>query len=115
MLLKAPTHLVEIDLCRGGKRPEPPDLPACAYYVLVSRYEDRPQVGVWPIGLRDRLPIVPIPLTAPDPDVPLDLQAVFDHTYDAADYGRYIFDEIPDPPLTPEDAAWAQQFLPPRP
>src|SRR5262249_52347828 len=26
------THLVEIDLGRGGQRPRPPELPACDYY-----------------------------------------------------------------------------------
>jgi hypothetical protein len=74
LLLEVPTHLVEIDLRRGGERPRPPQLPACDYYVLVSRAQDRPRLGMWPIGLRQRLPQVPIPLAAPDPDVLLDLQ-----------------------------------------
>ena len=49
----------------------------------------------------------------PDPDVTLDLQTVLDHTYDAADYGKYIYGEMPEPPLGDEDAAWAQGFVPP--
>jgi hypothetical protein len=111
-LLAAPTHLVEIDLRRGGARPQPPDLPACAYYVLVSRYADRPKVDFWPIGLRERLPVVPIPLLPPDADVLLDLQALLDRVYDAANYGKYIYDETPQPPLSAADAAWARQFVP---
>ncbi len=107
------THLVEIDLRRGGTRPAPPELPPCDYYVLVSRYEQRPKVDFWPIGLRARLPAIPVPLLDPDPDVMLDLQAVLDHTYDAADYGKYIYGEVPEPPLRDEDAAWAQGFVPP--
>jgi hypothetical protein len=90
-VLATRTHLVEVDLRRGGTRPSPPQLPACDYYVLVSRYEDRPRMGVWPIGLRDRLPVIPIPLTVPDPDITLDLQAVLHHVYDLADYGKYIY------------------------
>jgi hypothetical protein len=110
-VLAGHTHLVEIDLRRGGTRPSLPELPPCDYYVLVSRYELRPKVDFWPISLRERLRVVPIPLTAPDPDVVLDVQAILDRTYDAADYGKYIYAETPEPPLSAEDAAWARQFV----
>lgn len=113
-LLASQTHLVEIDLRRGGLRPYPPELPSSDYYVLVSRYEERPRIGHWPLGLRDRLPVIPIPLAAPDPDVTLDLQAHLHRVYDAADYGKYSYTEIPQPRLTLVDAAWARQFVPPR-
>lgn len=106
------THFVEIDLRRGGQRPNLPELPACDYYVLVSRYEDRPRVGFWPIGLRDSLPVIPIPLAAPDPPVRLDVRAVLDRAYDAADYSKYVYQETPDPALSQEDEAWARQFVP---
>jgi hypothetical protein len=111
-LLATRTHLVEIDLRRGGARPYPPELLACDYYVLVSRSEARPRLGIWPISLRERLPVVPIPLVAPDPDIALDLQAVLHHVYDLAGYAKYIYRETPQPPLTPNDAAWARQFVP---
>jgi len=106
-LLASQTHFVEIDLRRGGQRPQPPLLPACDYYVLVSRAQDRPTVSVWPLRLRDRLPEIPIPLATPEEDVRLDLQEVLHRTYDAADYGKYIYGETPEPPLSPEDSAWA--------
>jgi len=106
------THLVEIDLRRGGTRPTPPDLPACDYYVLVSRYEQRPKPVFLPLRLRQCLPVVRIPLLPPDPDVSLDLQAVLQRAYDAADYGKYIYGETPQPPLSDEDLAWARQFFP---
>ncbi|HUY31286.1 MAG TPA: DUF4058 family protein [Pirellulales bacterium] len=111
-VLASRTHLVEIDLRRGGKRPRPPDLPDCDYYVLVSRYAQRPNLDFWPIGLRERLPVVPVPLVPPDGDVYLDLQALLDRAYDAADYGKYIYVESPEPPLTPAHAEWARQFVP---
>jgi hypothetical protein len=111
-ILASPTHLVEIDLGRGGERPQPPDLPACDYYVLVSRAEERPDLDLWPISLRERLPVVPIPLAAPDPNILLDLQAVLHRVYDAADYGKYIYGETPQPPLSAGDAAWAKQLVP---
>jgi len=111
-ILAGPTHLVEIDLGRGGERPRPPEIPACDYYVLVSRAEERPDLDMWPISLRNPLPVVPIPLAAPDPSVLLDLQAVLQRVYYSAYYGKYIYGESPHPPLSPSDASWAQQFVP---
>jgi hypothetical protein len=111
-ILAGRTHLVEIDLRRGGQRPGPPELPRCDYYALVSRSQDRPTLGVWPINLRDPLPVVPIPLTPPDADVTLDLQALLHRVYDAVDYGKYIYGETPQPPLSDEDTAWAREFVP---
>jgi hypothetical protein len=105
-------QFVEIDLCRGGQRPRPPQLPPSDYYVLVRRRVDGSRLFFWPIGLRDPLPVIPIPLKAPDPDVPLDLKAVLDRVYDAAGYSKYIYSETPEPPLSEEDAAWARQFVP---
>ena len=65
----------------------------------------------FPRDERDRMPIIPIPLMAPGPAVPLDLQAVLDRVYDAADNGKYIYGETPQPALSPEDDAWARQFV----
>lgn len=113
LILENRIHFIEIDLRRGGERPRPPELPSCAYYVLVSRLEERPLLGVWPLGLRDRLPVIPVPLAAPDPDVALDLQAVLDRTYDAADYGKCIYGERPEPPLSAEEEAWSRPLIPP--
>jgi hypothetical protein len=111
-VLAGMTHLVETDLRRGGTRPTLPDLPPCDYYVLVSRYECRPRLDFWPIQLQQRLPDVPIPLISPDPDVILDLQGVLDHTYDAAEYGKYIYTETPEPALSMDQESWARRFVP---
>ena len=46
-------------------------------------------------------------MSAPDPDVLFDLQALLHRVYDAADYGKYIYGETPQPPLIPADEAWA--------
>jgi hypothetical protein len=113
VVLASQTHLIEIDLRRGGERPALPKLPECDYYALVSRYEHRPVVGFWPIHLRERLPVIPVPLSGADSEVLLDLQAALDQAYDAAHYGNYIYTEEPQPPLSPDDVAWARQFMPP--
>jgi hypothetical protein len=114
-VLSSSTHLVEIDLLRGGPRLPIEGLRECDYYALVSRAEERPDVGLWPTRLRDRLPAIPVPLRAPDPDARLDLQEMLHRLYDTAGYEDYIYTGAPEPPLTPEDATWAQAFVPPRP
>ena len=113
-VLASSAHLVEIDLLRGGQRPPLEELPSCDYCVLVSRCEKRPRVGLWPLRLRDRLPVIPIPLREPDPDAQLDIQEVLHDIYDRAHYETYLYDGTPVPPLSPEDEAWARQFMPPR-
>jgi hypothetical protein len=110
-ILNSDAHLVEIDLLRGGPRLPVDDLQPCDFCVFVSRVEERPRVGLWPIGLRDRLPVMPVPLRAPDPDVRLDLQAALQRVFDTARYDRYIYQGSPEPPLSPEDAAWARELL----
>jgi hypothetical protein len=110
-LLNSRVHLVEIDLLRGG-RPMPLDgRPDCSYSILVSRSEDRPQAGFWPLSLRDRLPVVPVPLRAPHGDVPLDLQDVLDRIYDTSSYADYLYEGSPEPPLKPDDEQWAIGLL----
>ena len=106
-------HFVEIDLLRGGPRMPWLDMPACDYYAVVSRFEERPErAGFWPIRLRERLPEIPIPLRQGDADARLDLQQVLHRIYDAAGYAYHIYSGPPEPLLAAEDAAWAQQFLP---
>lgn len=111
-LLASSVHLVEIDLLRGGPRMPLEELTRCDYYALVSRTEQRPHAGIWPIALRDPLPRIPIPLQAPHADVHLDLQQVLHRIHDAAGYEDYIYQGTPHPPLTAEETAWAAAFLP---
>jgi Protein of unknown function (DUF4058) len=111
-LLFSTVHLVEIDLLRGGPRLPLLNMPECDYYVLVSRMEQRPRAGFWPIQLRDRLPVIPIPLRTPEEFARLDLQDVLNRIYDAARYEGWIYRSEPQPRLRGEDAEWAAQFVP---
>jgi hypothetical protein len=113
-VLRSAASLVEIDLLRGGGRLPPTRVPPSAYAVLVSRPAARPQVDVWPIPLRAALPPIPIPLRPGEPEPQLDLKPPLDRVYDAAAYADVLYEEPPDPPLSPDDAEWAHQFLPPR-
>jgi hypothetical protein len=114
-LLASPAQLVEIDLLRGGRPLPLAHRPPCDYSVLVSRVEQRPVADFWPIGIREPLPVIPIPLRPPDGDARVDLQEVLHRVYDAAGYEYFIYAGAPNPPLGPEDAAWARQFVPPGP
>jgi Protein of unknown function (DUF4058) len=109
---KSAAHFVEIDLLRGG-RPMPVERrPRCDYSLMVSRADARPWAGFWPVRLRQRLPVIPIPLLSGDPDAPIDLQEILHHVYDATGYEGFIYVGQPDPPLTTKVAAWARAFLP---
>lgn len=104
-------NFVEIDLLRGGTRAPVRTLPACDYYVLVSRRAERPNVGLWPLRLRDLLPSVPIPLRPGEPEPLIPLKPVLDRAYDEAGYAYRVYQEAPEPRLSPEDAAWAKELL----
>jgi len=110
LILAGTSHLVEIDLLRGGARPEIEGLPDCDYAVMVSRCEQRPRVGLWPVRLRERLPKIPIPLAGDDPDVSIDLQELLETQFEAAGYEDYVYKHTPQPPLHPDDLAWANDL-----
>jgi hypothetical protein len=108
--------LVEIDLLRAGERPplgDPPP-PITDYYILVQRGWEPGHFGIWPVGVRDPLPPIPVPL---DPDMPcvnLDLRACMDHVYDFGRYAEQLnYTRPPRPPLREPDATWARELLAP--
>lgn len=109
--IRSSASYIEIDLLRGGVRLPIEDLPHCDYYALVSRWQERPRVGIWPLRMRDTLPAIPIPLREPHPNAQLDLQAVLNRVYDAAGYEDYIYSHQPEPRLHPDDEAWAKEIV----
>lgn len=98
----SPTHLVEIDVLRGGLRlPVIENLPPADYFCIVSRAWQRPRADLYCWSIQQPLPTIPIPLKKGDDDAPLNLQTVFDTVYDRAgydlsvDYGAAL-DPVPD-------------------
>ena len=61
--------------------------------------------------LRQRLPILPIPLRKTEPPVPLDLQALVDQTYERGRYDDLSYTDDLDPPLSSEESDWIKQIL----
>ena len=109
-VLDSATHLVEIDLLRAGPRLPVEGDPGTPYLVTVSVAERRPAAGLWGFGVRDPLPVVPVPLDGGDA-IPLDLRTVCDAVHDGSGYGRDLYRRPPDPPLDAADAAWAAEVL----
>ena len=113
-LLRSEVHVMELDLLRGGERsPLETALPPAPYYVTLARVEHRPYVDVWPIQLAARLPVLPVPLSAPDPDVPLDLGTIVPAVYERGGYATRIdyHQPVPPPPLEAEQQTWVAQLL----
>jgi hypothetical protein len=128
-IIESDASLVELDLLRGGRRVLP-ELslqalvaglePAPAYLVLVNRSWRRAggvvAYDLFPVGLREWLPCIQVPLKPGEAEVLLDLQYMFNRAYDSGPYRRGAVDYSqppPEPPLTPEDAAWAADLTRP--
>lgn len=107
-LLDQGVNLFELDLLRDGRRiPLGKPLPVGDYFALVARGSDPTICDVYPWTVRDPLPTLPIPLKVPDPDVSVDLGAVFITAYEKGRYDRVLpRDEPPSGLLRPGDLAW---------
>jgi len=116
-VLAARASLVEIDLTRAGRRvlsvPQerfPPSY-RTTYQVCVRRGWKLPAAEIYPARLQGRLPVIRVPLRETDKDVLLDLQALIDQCYRNGRYDGLDYRKELDPPLDPEDAAWADELL----
>ena len=105
-LYEVGVHLLEIDLLRRGQRPfTHPLIPSCHYLITLTR-RFATKVDVWPLQLADKLPVLPVPLREPDPDVVLDLGAVLTAVYDEAAYELSIdYSQSPPPPELEPDVS----------
>ncbi|PKO22291.1 MAG: hypothetical protein CVU38_10280 [Chloroflexi bacterium HGW-Chloroflexi-1] len=113
VVLGSLTHLVEIDLLRGG-------LPmlmfgdgrGAPYRILVSRAAARPQADLLPFSVRQPIPDFPLPLRRRDEELAVPLNTLLHELYDRAGYDlRINYRADPIPPLGGEDAAWAEALL----
>lgn len=69
-------HLVEIDLLKQGKRRWRDERVDQADYVMTLQRAGDSLVNVWAVALGAALPAIPVPLLAPDADVPLPLEFI---------------------------------------
>lgn len=108
-ILRHQVHLVELDLLLGGERITPPyEYPAGNFFALTARAECPGVCEVIAWTVRDRLPELAVPLKAPDADVVVRLQEIFDFAYDQGGYADSVdYDQPPSVPLSPGDSQWA--------
>jgi len=110
-------NLVEMDLLRGGEPTmlvRPSQLPRSqrsTYQICVKRSRNPFQLEVYRAWLRDRLPVIPVPLRRDERDIALDLQPLIDRCYDNGRYSNIDYSLPPAPPLDDDDAVWADQLL----
>jgi hypothetical protein len=113
----AGVNLVEIDLLRRGKpvlivgKDQLPPSFQTAYQACVWRGSRPSVVEVYRVPLRERLPVISIPLRPADPDVPLDLQTILEQCYRNGGYDDIDYTAEPDPSLKAADAKWADALL----
>jgi hypothetical protein len=112
-LIYQQVHLVELDLLLGGHRlPMEKPLPAADFYYLLSRSDRRPDCDVYRWKLPKLLPTLPVPLRAPDPDIFVDLGAVFATAYARGRFFRRIKYAGPIPAVVSErDRAWVKSVV----
>ena len=111
-------NLVEIDLVRVGRHTTlamldlvPPDK-LTTYHVSIARLSRPDALEYYPLPLRQRLPVVRIPLRETDPDAALDLQSIVDTAYERGRYDDIDYAQHLHPALDRADAEWAAQLLP---
>ena len=111
-LMRAGVHLLDIDLIRRGKRPAGSYATDAHYLVTLTRARSK-QLELWPIQLQEQLPIVAVPLRAPDADVPLDLGKAISTIYDEAVYDLSIdYRKAPPPPgFDSATQTWLNELL----
>lgn len=107
------THLIEVDLLRAGERMPmtgaPPDRD---YAILVSRSWQRGAADLIPFDVRDAIPSFPVPLREGEAEPVVELQSLLGAVYERAAYDlRIDYRRPPEPPLRPEDEAWAEDLL----
>src|SRR5439155_20488075 len=103
--------LVDAVLLLAGQRlPLSQPLPPRDNYAMLCRSDKRPDCEVFAWTLRQPLPILPIPLGAPDADVLVDLGAVFEAAYARGRYARSLpYGKPPRAPMKREDRRWSTE------
>lgn len=108
--IERPVHIIEIDLLIAGHQlPMHHRLAPGGLHAIVSRAERRPGSDVYSWTIRNPLPAIPIPLSAPDPDIFLELGPPYARAYDRGRFRQLLrYREPLELPLAAEDRAWAE-------
>lgn len=95
LIYQEEVHLVELDLLVSGLRLPMKRLPAADFHAIVGRWEVRPDCQVYSWTVNMLLPVLAIPLRAPDPDIVINLADVYRTAFERGRYARSIDYEAP--------------------
>lgn len=111
-VLASLSHLIEIDLLRGGQPPPIRGGVDSDYRILISRSDRRPSALLYAFSLRQAIPQIAVPLMPGDGEPLLDVQVVLQRVYERGRYYLAIdYTQPPQPALSQEDVAWANERL----
>lgn len=110
-LLATQTHLIEIDLLRGGTPMLLEGGRESDYQILVSRANERPAAARYPFDLKDPMPCFLLPLREEDKEPIIELSTLLHQAYAEASLDLAIdYNSAPTPPLSPDDIAWMKSL-----
>jgi hypothetical protein len=111
-ILASTTHLVEVDLLRGGKPFPIATQNLGDYRILICQGDRRPTGDLYAFSLRQSIPKVPIPLMPGEEPPLLDLQKLLNHVYERGRYHLAIDYQQPlQPALSQADQQWMDKLL----
>lgn len=111
-VLASMTHLVEIDLLRGGQPLPILGTAKSDYRILISRSDRRPSAQLYAFSVKQEIPRFSVPLAAGDEEPVLDLQAVLQQVYKRGRYYLAVdYTQPPQPSLSAADTIWADGLL----
>jgi len=109
-VLDSRTSLIEIDLLRAGE-PMPLVGPPTEseYRILLSRGRERPRAKLYAFGVRDAIPVFPLPLRPGEDEPEVDLNRILHDLYDRARFDLQVdYNQPPVPPLARPLDEWAR-------
>jgi Protein of unknown function (DUF4058) len=112
-ILASQTHLIEIDLLRGGTAMSyRGNVPNYHYRLLISRSHARPKADLYGFNVQDPIPTFAVPLQNQDAEPVVDLHSLLNMVYDRAGYAFAVdYTQTVVPPLSTADQAWIEQIL----
>lgn len=114
--LASGVNVVEVDLLRSGAYAltfirdnlyAEPGL----YHAVVSRASTPGECEVFPLQLREPLPVLPIPLRPGEPEIALELQTLIDLCCERGGMRTSHYERPLHPSLAPADAEWVEERL----
>lgn len=112
-ILGSRTNFVEIDLLRSHEPMPILNKGISSHYrILVSRRQKRPQADLYAFNLQNQIGSFPLPLRPGDTEPIIDLRTLLTNIYDVGGYDLKIdYTTEPVPPLSQNDALWADAIL----